>query len=56
MSEALSRDPVFRARMQREARTAGRLQEPHVVPIHDYGEIDGQLSLGGASSAPPSLR
>ena len=43
MSETLSRDPVFRARMQREARTAGRLQEPHVVPIHDYGEIDGQL-------------
>ena len=24
-------------------RTAGRLNEPHVVPIHDYGEIDGQL-------------
>jgi serine/threonine-protein kinase len=43
MSEALSRDPVFRKRMQREARTAGRLQEPHVVPIHDFGEIDGQL-------------
>ncbi|OBK18919.1 serine/threonine protein kinase PknE [Mycobacterium asiaticum] len=43
MSETLSLDPVFRARMQREARTAGRLQEPHVVPIHDYGEIDGQL-------------
>ncbi|HTQ16164.1 serine/threonine protein kinase PknE [Mycobacterium sp.] len=43
MSETLSRDPVFRARMQREARTAGRLQEPHVVPIHDYGEINGQL-------------
>ncbi|SON62725.1 Serine/threonine-protein kinase PknE [Mycobacterium simulans] len=43
MSETLSRDPVFRTRMQREARTAGRLQEPHVVPIHDYGEIDGQL-------------
>src|SRR3984893_10834670 len=43
MSETLSRDPVFRMRMQREARTAGRLQEPHVVPIHDFGEIDGQL-------------
>ncbi|OBF15128.1 serine/threonine protein kinase [Mycobacterium kubicae] len=43
MSRSLSGDPVFRARMQREARTAGRLQEPHVVPIHDYGEIDGQL-------------
>jgi serine/threonine protein kinase, bacterial len=43
MSETLSNDPVFRSRMQREARTAGRLQEPHVVPIHDFGEIDGQL-------------
>ena len=43
MSHTLSGDPVFRARMQREARTAGRLQEPHVVPIHDFGEIDGQL-------------
>lgn len=43
MSPALSNDPVFRSRMQREARTAGRLHEPHVVPIHDFGEIDGQL-------------
>ncbi|MFV0494529.1 serine/threonine protein kinase PknE [Mycobacterium sp.] len=43
MSPTLSADPVFRRRMQREARTAGRLQEPHVVPIHNYGEIDGQL-------------
>ena len=43
MSGTLSTDPVFRTRMRREARTAGRLQEPHVVPIHDFGEIDGQL-------------
>ncbi len=43
MSAAFSGDPVFRKRMQREARTAGRLQEPHIVPIHDFGEIDGQL-------------
>ena len=34
---------MFRARMQREADTAGRLTEPHIVPIHDYGEIDGQF-------------
>ncbi|OBI19906.1 serine/threonine-protein kinase [Mycobacterium sp. E2497] len=45
LSEAFSKDPVFRERMKREARTAGRLQEPHVVPIHDYGEIDGQMFL-----------
>lgn len=43
LPEAVSHDPVFRARLQREAQAAGRLQEPHVVPIHDYGEIDGLL-------------
>ncbi|MGE2692230.1 serine/threonine-protein kinase [Mycolicibacterium pulveris] len=43
LPDALSGDPVFRERLQREARSAGRLQEPHVVPIHDYGEIDGHL-------------
>jgi serine/threonine-protein kinase len=45
LSESFSADPVFRKRLEREARLAGRLQEPHVVPIHDYGEIDGQLFL-----------
>jgi serine/threonine protein kinase len=45
MSQAVSSDPVFRERMKREARIAGSLQEPHVVPIHDYGEIDGQMFL-----------
>jgi serine/threonine-protein kinase len=39
----LSGDPTFRARMAREASTAGRLNEPHVVPVHDFGEVDGQL-------------
>src|SRR3984957_12655300 len=43
MSTTFSQDPVFRKRMEREARITGRLLEPHVVPIHDYGEIDGQL-------------
>ncbi|BBZ42955.1 serine/threonine-protein kinase PknH/PknJ [Mycobacterium parmense] len=45
LSAQFSKDPVFRERMKREARIAGRLQEPHVVPIHDYGEIDGQMFL-----------
>src|SRR5246500_6081822 len=43
LPDAMSKDDVFRKRMQREAHAAGRLQEPHVVPIHDYGEIDGVL-------------
>ncbi len=43
LPESVSHDSVFRKRLQREAHSAGRLQEPHVVPIHDYGEIDGVL-------------
>ena len=43
LPEAVSHDPVFRKRLQREAHSAGRLLEPHVVPIHDYGEVDGLL-------------
>jgi len=38
-------NPSFRQRLFREASTAGRLNESHVVPIHDYGEIDGQLYI-----------
>jgi serine/threonine-protein kinase len=45
ISAQFSGNPLFRARMQREAHAAGRLTEPHVVPIHDYGEINGQLYL-----------
>ncbi|MEO6795204.1 MAG: serine/threonine-protein kinase, partial [Mycobacterium sp.] len=43
ISPQLSGDPVLHVRLQREADTAGRLTEPHVVPIHDYGEIEGQF-------------
>ncbi|WP_292976037.1 protein kinase [Mycobacterium sp.] len=45
ISQEFSDDPAYRSRMQREAGAAGRLTEPHVVPIHDYGEINGQLYL-----------
>jgi serine/threonine-protein kinase len=43
ISQQFSTDAMFRARMQREADTAGRLTEAHIVPIHDYGDIDGQF-------------
>jgi serine/threonine kinase PknH len=40
---ALSHDPEFRKRLLREAQIAGRLHEPHVVPVHGCDEIEGQL-------------
>ena len=43
ISGAYAQDPEYRQRLQREARIAGRLQDPHVVPVHATGEIDGQL-------------
>ncbi|BBY11770.1 serine/threonine-protein kinase PknD [Mycobacterium marseillense] len=43
ISQQFTGNPEFRARLQREADIAGRLTEPHVVPIHDYGEIDGRF-------------
>ncbi|OBK52296.1 hypothetical protein A5656_24950 [Mycobacterium gordonae] len=45
LSNTYSQDPVFRERLFREARTAGRLREPHVLPIHSCGEIDGQVYI-----------
>lgn len=41
----LGAEPGYRARFRREAHTVARLTEPHIVPIHDTGEVDGQLYL-----------
>jgi serine/threonine protein kinase len=39
----LASDETFVRRFRREADAAARLNNPHIIPIHNYGEIDGRL-------------
>ena len=41
----LASDTQFQLRFRRESELAARLAEPHVIPIHDFGEIDGRLYI-----------
>jgi outer membrane protein assembly factor BamB len=52
---SLSADPGFRERFRRDAGLLSALGEPHVVPIHRYGEIDGALYLDMRLVRGPSL-
>ncbi|OBK19345.1 serine/threonine-protein kinase [Mycobacterium asiaticum] len=45
LPEEYADDDTFRERFLRESRAAAILQEPHVIPIHDWGEIDHTLYI-----------
>ncbi len=45
LSSDFAADHDFQERFRREAHAVARLREPHVIPIHAYGEIDGRLYL-----------
>lgn len=43
LAEAITADPEFRERFNREADLAATLWHPHVVGVHDRGEFNGHL-------------
>jgi serine/threonine protein kinase len=45
LAPQLANDVSFRERFLTESRVAASLEHPNVVPIHDAGEIDGQLYI-----------
>lgn len=45
LPEALSSDDDYRERFRRESLAAASLVSPHVVPIHDFGEVEGRLFI-----------
>lgn len=45
LPQQLMTDPEFVTRFRRESRVAAQLRDPHVIPIHDFGEIDGHLFI-----------
>lgn len=45
LSDAHAQDERFRLRFLRESHAAAAVQEPHIIPIHDWGEIEGKLYI-----------
>ncbi|WP_431972003.1 serine/threonine-protein kinase PknD [Nocardia sp. bgisy134] len=45
LPERYADDEQLRERFRRECRAVAQLTEPHVIPIHDFGDIDGRLYL-----------
>ena len=56
----LSRDPVARARFFREAEVSSHLTHDHILPLFEFGEVDGRLFLvtpyisGGTTGPAPA--
>ncbi len=41
VSTQLADNPDFLKRFQQEARLIAKLEHPHILPVHDYGEFEG---------------
>jgi serine/threonine-protein kinase len=45
IAEHLTEDPEFRQRFVDEARNTSAIDHPNVVPVYDFGEVDGLLYI-----------
>ena len=45
MAEDLAEDAEFRERFVDEARNTSAIDHPHIVPLYDFGDLDGALFL-----------
>lgn len=45
IGQSVADDPDYRHRFQREARVASQLDHPNILPVLDFGEIDGILYI-----------
>ncbi|MFW0791191.1 protein kinase domain-containing protein [Gordonia sp. CPCC 205333] len=56
LNPSLVDDQIYQERFRRESRAVARLGEPHIIPIHDFGDLDGVLYLDMRLVAGPDLR
>src|SRR5579863_895640 len=45
LPEGFADDQEYLKRFQSESHVAAQMREPHVIPIHDYGEIGSQIFI-----------
>lgn len=56
LSDDLGMDEAFRARFKREGRIQAGISHPHIVSVHEAGEVDGHLFIAMQLVRGPTLK